>query len=174
MRDQVQSGESLVEALRSDLSTRDERLSELEKRASSAEEQIDDSRKRSVDDATLSAELKIKITQRDREISEFQRKLDVMEYELKEANEQARTLEEHFSQGGADVEMMTTRVNQLREVIDETAKLIIDTAERTGAVVSGPIPLPTKIDKFLYHRDFLPFCFCLFNTCVLLIWIGSL
>jgi len=34
------------------------------------------------------------------------------------------------------------------KVIDETAKLIIDNAVRTGAIVAGPIPLPTKIDKF--------------------------
>ena len=34
------------------------------------------------------------------------------------------------------------------KVIDETSKLIIDNAVRTGAIVAGPIPLPTKIDKF--------------------------
>ncbi len=39
------------------------------------------------------------------------------------------------------------------KVIDETAKLIIETAERTGAVVAGPIPLPTKIDKFTVNKS---------------------
>ncbi len=39
------------------------------------------------------------------------------------------------------------------KVIDETSKLIIDTAERTGAIVAGPIPLPTKIDKFTVNRS---------------------
>ncbi len=39
------------------------------------------------------------------------------------------------------------------KVIDETAKLIIDTAERTGAMVSGPIPLPTKIEKFTVNKS---------------------
>lgn len=34
------------------------------------------------------------------------------------------------------------------KVIDETSKLIIDNAVRSGAIVAGPIPLPTKIDKF--------------------------
>ena len=29
-------------------------------------------------------------------------------------------------------------------LVDQTAHKIIDAAERTGAVVSGPIPLPTK------------------------------
>mgnify|MGYP005628211319 CR=1 FL=1 len=39
------------------------------------------------------------------------------------------------------------------KVIDETAKVIIDTAERTGAVVAGPIPLPTKIEKFTVNKS---------------------
>ena len=30
------------------------------------------------------------------------------------------------------------------EVLDQSAKLIVDTAQKTGARVSGPIPLPTK------------------------------
>ena len=29
-------------------------------------------------------------------------------------------------------------------LVDQTAQKIIDTAQRTGAAVSGPIPLPTK------------------------------
>jgi len=39
------------------------------------------------------------------------------------------------------------------KVIDETSKLIIDTAERTGAVIAGPIPLPTKTDKFTVNKS---------------------
>ena len=39
------------------------------------------------------------------------------------------------------------------KVIDETSKLIIDTAERTGAMVAGPIPLPTKIEKFTVNKS---------------------
>lgn len=39
------------------------------------------------------------------------------------------------------------------KVADESAKMIIDTAERTGAIVAGPIPLPTKIDKFTVNRS---------------------
>ncbi len=34
------------------------------------------------------------------------------------------------------------------KVIDQASKQIIDTAIRTGAKLSGPIPLPTKIKKF--------------------------
>lgn len=34
------------------------------------------------------------------------------------------------------------------KVIDEAARLILETAEKTGAIVMGPIPLPTDIEKF--------------------------
>lgn len=39
------------------------------------------------------------------------------------------------------------------KVVDNSTKLIIDTAERTGAIVAGPIPLPTKIEKFTVNRS---------------------
>lgn len=39
------------------------------------------------------------------------------------------------------------------KVIDETSKLIIDTAERTGSIVAGPIPLPTRIEKFTVNKS---------------------
>lgn len=38
-------------------------------------------------------------------------------------------------------------------VLDESALKIVDTAERTGAIVSGPTPLPTKIRKFTVQRS---------------------
>lgn len=39
------------------------------------------------------------------------------------------------------------------KVIDEAARLIIDTAEKTGAEVMGPIPLPTLTDKITVNRS---------------------
>lgn len=38
-------------------------------------------------------------------------------------------------------------------VLDETASKIIETAERSGAVVHGPIPLPTNIRKFTVNKS---------------------
>lgn len=38
-------------------------------------------------------------------------------------------------------------------VLDEAAAKILDTAERSGAVVHGPTPLPTKIKKFTVQRS---------------------
>ena len=38
------------------------------------------------------------------------------------------------------------------KVVDDSARLIIDTAERTGAIVAGPSPLPSKIEKFTVNK----------------------
>jgi small subunit ribosomal protein S10 len=37
-------------------------------------------------------------------------------------------------------------------VLDQSASKIVDAAERTGAVVVGPVPLPTKIERFTVNR----------------------
>ena len=39
------------------------------------------------------------------------------------------------------------------EVIDQSATLIVDTAQKTGAKVSGPIPLPTERNLYTVIRS---------------------
>lgn len=38
-------------------------------------------------------------------------------------------------------------------IIDQSATLIVEAAERTGAGVTGPIPLPTHIKRFCVIRS---------------------
>ena len=38
-------------------------------------------------------------------------------------------------------------------LVDQSARQILETAERTGAVVAGPVPLPTRIQKFCVIRS---------------------
>jgi len=38
-------------------------------------------------------------------------------------------------------------------LIDQSAAEIVATANRTGAQISGPIPLPTRIEKFTINRS---------------------
>ena len=38
-------------------------------------------------------------------------------------------------------------------VLDNSVRQIVDAAERTGAVVVGPVPLPTRIEKFTVIRS---------------------
>lgn len=39
------------------------------------------------------------------------------------------------------------------KILDQSASQIVETAERTGAAVAGPIPLPTRIEKFCVIRS---------------------
>ena len=38
-------------------------------------------------------------------------------------------------------------------ILDQSASKIVETAESTGAKVAGPIPLPTRIEKFCVMRS---------------------
>jgi small subunit ribosomal protein S10 len=38
-------------------------------------------------------------------------------------------------------------------VLDQSAKDIIETAKRTGARIAGPIPMPTRIERFTVNRS---------------------
>ena len=39
------------------------------------------------------------------------------------------------------------------EAIDQSARDIVETAKRTGARVAGPVPLPTRIERFTVLRS---------------------
>ncbi|MBA3471260.1 MAG: 30S ribosomal protein S10 [Herpetosiphonaceae bacterium] len=39
------------------------------------------------------------------------------------------------------------------KILDQSARQIVDAAERTGALVAGPVPLPTKIEKYSVIRS---------------------
>ena len=39
------------------------------------------------------------------------------------------------------------------EIVDQSTKLIVDTAQKTGAKVSGPIPLPTERNMYCVIRS---------------------
>jgi small subunit ribosomal protein S10 len=39
------------------------------------------------------------------------------------------------------------------KIVDQSAAQIVEAIERSGAVVSGPVPLPTRIEKFSIIRS---------------------
>jgi small subunit ribosomal protein S10 len=39
------------------------------------------------------------------------------------------------------------------KILDQSAQQIVETAERTGATVAGPVPLPTRIERFTVIRS---------------------
>ncbi len=56
---------------------------------------------------------------------------------------------------------MATAKNKIRirlkaydhRVLDQSAQRIVETAERAGARVVGPVPLPTKLERFTVRRS---------------------
>ncbi len=62
---------------------------------------------------------------------------------------------------GREVGVAGTRQERIRirmeaydhSVLDQSASEIVDTAKRTGAVVHGPIPLPTRIERYTVLRS---------------------
>jgi small subunit ribosomal protein S10 len=38
-------------------------------------------------------------------------------------------------------------------ILDQSARQIVDAAERTGAQVVGPVPLPTRVEKYTVMRS---------------------
>ena len=41
------------------------------------------------------------------------------------------------------------------KLIDQSAAEIVDTAKRTGAIVKGPVPLPTRMKRFDILRSLM-------------------
>ncbi|CAM2006556.1 30S ribosomal protein S10 [Acanthopleuribacter pedis] len=39
------------------------------------------------------------------------------------------------------------------KILDQSTRQIVDTAKRTGAVIAGPVPLPTRIRKYTVLRS---------------------
>jgi small subunit ribosomal protein S10 len=53
-----------------------------------------------------------------------------------------------------DVQKIRVRLRAFdAELIDQSAKSIVNAVERAGARVSGPVPLPTRIQKFTVLRS---------------------
>lgn len=60
-----------------------------------------------------------------------------------------------FGIGKVDMETQNIRIRLKafdHRVLDQATGDIADTARRTGALIRGPIPLPTRIEKFTVNR----------------------
>ena len=55
-----------------------------------------------------------------------------------------------------DIEKQKIRIRMVafdHKLLDQSTKGIVDTAKRSGAVVTGPIPLPVKINRYTVLRS---------------------
>ena len=55
---------------------------------------------------------------------------------------------------GTSTERIRIRMEAyVHTILDQSAKDIVDTAKRTEAIVHGPIPLPTRIERYTVLRS---------------------
>ena len=71
--------------------------------------------------------------------------------ETKKAREGAKETKKATSSAKQKIRVIIRAFDH--KIADESAKTIIDTAERSGSLVTGAIPLPTKIEKFTLNRS---------------------
>ncbi|MBU0613011.1 30S ribosomal protein S10 [Patescibacteria group bacterium] len=72
-----------------------------------------------------------------------------------------RKTSEKKDQKGANGDADTKVVQRIRikikaydsKIIDQSTRTIIETAERSGAKISGPVPLPTEKNKYTVNRS---------------------
>ena len=60
---------------------------------------------------------------------------------------------EHRRTGGQPQKLRLRLKAYDHRILDQSAEQIVEAAERTGAAVAGPIPLPTQIRKFTVIRS---------------------
>src|SRR3989338_5196684 len=69
------------------------------------------------------------------------------------AHAKPKTEEPVIPQESAERPRLRIRIRAYdNKIIDQSARQIVDTAERVGAEVSGPVPLPTEIRKYTVNR----------------------
>jgi len=70
------------------------------------------------------------------------------------AHAKPKTEEPVIPQEAAERPRLRIRIRAYdNKIIDQSARQIVDTAERVGAEVSGPVPLPTEIRKYTVNRS---------------------
>ena len=80
-------------------------------------------------------------------------------HDLKQTQEDVDGREKPGHDGDRETKQMNGQNIRIRlkafdhRILDASTREIVNTAKRTGAQVRGPIPLPTRIEKFTVNRS---------------------
>jgi len=113
-----------LERTRSELRRHEDDAFEGSKRVTELEQQIGAAREKATDAVEQLSGLKVRLTQKDRQIEELQRQLDLLEYELRAARDENESLQTSFNREGGDMSRLERKINLLQEVIQEKESLI--------------------------------------------------
>jgi chromosome segregation ATPase len=113
-----------LEKTRADLRSREDEAFEAGRAVTDLKSQIGQAREKAADATEQLSGLKVRITQKDRQIEELQRQLDLLDYELRAARDENDSLQSSFNREGGDLSRLEGKINLLQEVIQEKEALI--------------------------------------------------
>jgi pSer/pThr/pTyr-binding forkhead associated (FHA) protein len=124
LKDQISLQKQLLEEAREESAEKDDLMYQLEARCSDSGVDLDNLKDKWSDANDQISSLKIKVTQKDRQLEELQRQYDLMEFELRSNKEELQSLQEGFNSDAGDTQKLERRINQLREIIADKENVI--------------------------------------------------
>ncbi|MCA9524108.1 MAG: FHA domain-containing protein [Myxococcales bacterium] len=124
LKEQTSLQKKLLDDARGDVAERDDSIKDLKEQLRALREQVDTAHSSTSESSETIANLKIKVNQKERQVEEMQRQLDLFEYELKSAREENEAMQASFNEGGNEVSQLERRINHLQEVLSEKENLI--------------------------------------------------
>jgi len=124
MRDQVQHSQSLLEDARVEASNAEQEAAELRERVASLSDQAEAASSRGGQAAEDISNLKVEITEKDREIERQKRELDIRDYDLKALKEENERLQEYCETDTGRQDDIERKMKNLEAVIEENRNYI--------------------------------------------------
>lgn len=126
MREQVQHTQSLLEEARTGLSDSESEVADLQEQLASLNAQAEAALNRGGQAVEEVSDLKVKVTEKDREIERLQRELDIRDYDLKALREENERLQEYCETDSGRQEALERKVRNLEAVIEENRNYIAE------------------------------------------------
>lgn len=124
LREQAQHLQERLEAVRSEAEDREVEAAELRARLSELTGRLEAAQARTAGTADEVSGLKVKVTERDREIERLRREVDTQAYDLKALREENARLESYCQTDTGRQQMLERKVRNLEAVIEENRNLI--------------------------------------------------
>jgi chromosome segregation ATPase len=124
MRDQVSHLQAQLDRVRGEGSDREVEASELREQVAALTAQVQSIRGRTGQHTEEIGNLKVKLTERDREVERLRRELDGREYDLKALREENERLEDYCHSDTGRQQELERKSRNLEAVIDENRNLI--------------------------------------------------
>ncbi len=124
IKDQLTLSRERLDETREELADKEDKIFQLESRIGELDTELESARERATGSAEVTANFKIKLTQKDRQIEELQRQYDLLEFEFRAVREELQALQEGYNADAGDTAKLERKINQLREIIADKENVI--------------------------------------------------